>query len=193
MENTADDAVLTESVPKLTAEVGTLEDAETEYTTAGTLETELTTETATVQTSIEEEVTFTASEATATAAVEEMFMTLTTEEVADENIIVTEEAVKEKEIVAEENAANAQVIKNGLNSYYKSIVTKLEGVKFDGTQDIQILAKINTPATLASGTLFAQAFPATWGAKWESGGDLGQGKMLFLRDGRLAFDIGWTG
>jgi len=58
--------------------------------------------------------------------------------------VVVEEAVKEKEIVAEENAANAQVIKNGLNSYYKSIVTKLNGVKFDGTQDVQILSKINT-------------------------------------------------
>lgn len=58
--------------------------------------------------------------------------------------MVVEEAVKEKEIVAEENAANAQVIKNGLNSYYKSIVTKLNGVKFDGTQDVQILSKINT-------------------------------------------------
>jgi len=78
-----------------------------------------------------------------------------------------------------------------LNSYYKTIATKLEGVKFDGTQDLQILSKINTDKP--NGTLFAHAFPADWGAKWESGGDDGQGKMLFLRDGRLTFDIGWTG
>jgi len=64
-------------------------------------------------------------------------------------------------------------------------------VQFDGTQDLQILSKINT--TESAGTLFAHAFPATWGAKWESGGDDGQGKMLFLREGKLCFDIGWTG
>lgn len=75
---------------------------------------------------------------------------------------MNEEEVKEKKIVAEENAANAQVIKNNLNSYYKSIKTKLEGVKFDGTQDLQLLSKINT--TDKNGSLFAHAFPATWGA-----------------------------
>lgn len=53
------------------------------------------------------------------------------------------------------------------------------------------MATITTKAP--NGTLFAHAFPAPWGAKWESGGDQGQGKMLFLRGGRLAFDIGWVG
>jgi len=79
----------------------------------------------------------------------------------------------------------------GLNTYYKTIVKKLEGTKFDGSQDFQILAKINTKAT--NGTIFAHAFPSKWGAKWESGGKDGQGKMLFIRGGKLAFDIGWTG
>jgi len=78
-----------------------------------------------------------------------------------------------------------------LNPYYKTIIKKLETTKFDGSQDFQILAKINTKAT--NGTIFAHAFPSKWGAKWESGGALGQGKMLFIRGGKLAFDIGWTG
>lgn len=56
---------------------------------------------------------------------------------------------------------------------------------------MQILSKINT--TDEAGTLFVHAFPAAWGAKWESGGSDGQGKMLFIRNGYLAFDIGWFG
>jgi chromosome segregation ATPase len=113
------------------------------------------------------------------------------EDKADINIAVKEEEVKEKKIKAEENAANATNVKNKLNTYYKTIVKKLEGTKFDGSQDFQILAKINTKAT--NGTIFAHAFPSKWGAKWESGGKDGQGKMLFIRGGKLAFDIGWTG
>jgi len=44
------------------------------------------------------------------------------EDNADIEIALFEEDVKAKKIVAEENAANAQVIKNNLNSYYKTIV-----------------------------------------------------------------------
>lgn len=168
-----------------------MEAAETEYDTSNTLETDLATETGAYQGAVAEEVATTAEEVLAVGAEETAGAVLDVEEVAETGIYEKEEEVKEKKIEADENAANAQVIKNNLNSYYKMIVKKLEGVKFDGTQDLQILSKINTKAK--AGTLFAHAFPAKWGAMWESGGDNGQGKMLFLRDGKLCFDIGWTG
>jgi len=116
---------------------------------------------------------------------------MTTEDIAEVEVQKQEEEMLEEKIKSDESAANAQKAKNALNSYYRTIVKKLQPVKFDGTQDLQILAKIKT--TTPNGTLFAHAFPATWGAKWESGGTQGQGKMLFLRNGRLCFDIGWVG
>jgi hypothetical protein len=53
---------------------------------------------------------------------EEALLELVEEDVADIAIAVFEEEVEEKRIVAEENAAEAQVTKNNLNSYYKTIV-----------------------------------------------------------------------
>jgi hypothetical protein len=156
-----------------------LTEAKKEYDDSNTIETELSKETVTAQQSEAEEVSGEKEEALAVVAEEKAAEDLDEEDKADVTAATQEEEVKERKIVAEENAANAQVIRNSLNSYYKTIVKKLEGAKFDGSQDVQILAKINT--TEQNGTLFAHAFPATWGAKWESGGSLGQGKMLFLR------------
>lgn len=62
----------------------------------------------------------------------------------------------------------------------------------DGSQDFKIDAKIKTEA--ANGTIFVWGKAAPWGgAMWTDGGKNGQSKMLFLREGKLSFDIGWVG
>jgi hypothetical protein len=182
---------LTTEETTVTTEKTQLDEAKTEYDTSSTIETELSTETTTAQNKEAEQEAGEKLEVLAVVAEEKAEEDLDEEDKADVTAAKQEEEVKERKIVAEANAANAQVIRNSLNSYYKTIVKQLAGAKFDGTQDLQILAKINT--TEQNGTLFAHAFPAKWGAKWESGGNGGQGKMLFLRGGRLCFDIGWVG
>jgi len=54
-----------------------------------------------------------------------------------------------------------------------------------GKSEFTLTARIQTNA--AAGTIVGRAFE---GGLWRSGGAQGQGKMLFLRSGRLAFDIG---
>jgi len=165
--------------------------AKVKYDAAVLVETELEGETAVVH--AEQATADTLEEAEVQAAVDIITATkaMTTEDIAEVEVQKQEEEMVEKKIASDESAANAQKAKNALNSYYRTIVKKLTPVKFDGSQDLQILAKIKT--TSPNGTLFAHAFPAKWGAKWESGGSQGQAKMLFLRNGKLCFDIGWVG
>ena len=57
-----------------------------------------------------------------------------------------------------------------------------------GAIDFSASALIKT--TQPAGTVFCKAFPR---GLWQNGGDSGQGKMLFLRNGRVCFDVGWVG
>lgn len=61
----------------------------------------------------------------------------------------------------------------------------------DGSQDFNIKLKIKTENPM--GSILVRAETAAWGGFWKDGGSQGQGKMLFLRDGKLCFDICWVG
>lgn len=61
-----------------------------------------------------------------------------------------------------------------------------------GAVDFVFSATIKT--THGAGSIFAKAFANSDGSGlWKSGGSEGQAKMLFLRNSRLCFDIGWVG
>ena len=57
-----------------------------------------------------------------------------------------------------------------------------------GAVDFELGATIQT--STPAGSIIAKAFP---NGLWKSGGSAGQGKMLFVRNSRLCFDIGWVG
>ena len=57
-----------------------------------------------------------------------------------------------------------------------------------GAVPFVLSARVRT--TQASGTILAKAFPD---GRWRNGGGAGQAKLLFLRGGRVCFDIGWVG
>jgi len=57
-----------------------------------------------------------------------------------------------------------------------------------GGQDFKLQARIKT--TSAGGTIVGKAFAD---GLWRSGGGSGQGKMVFLRGGKVGMDIGWVG
>jgi len=57
-----------------------------------------------------------------------------------------------------------------------------------GNQDFLLQAKFKT--TAAAGTIVGKAFKD---GLWKSGGGSGQGKMVFLRGGKVGMDIGWVG
>jgi hypothetical protein len=77
--------------------------------------------------------------------------------------------------------------------YCRSFASPSPGSWNMGGEDPFIaLAVINT--SKPEGTIFGKCFR---GGRWRNGGEVGQGvgqgKMLFLRGGRLCFDIGWVG
>jgi hypothetical protein len=57
-----------------------------------------------------------------------------------------------------------------------------------GSRPFRIACTIKTDRD--SGTIVGKAFD---NGLWRDGGGAGQGKMLFLRGGRVCFDIGWVG
>jgi hypothetical protein len=57
-----------------------------------------------------------------------------------------------------------------------------------GGKEFEFSAKIKTKG--ASGTIITKAFDH---GLWRNGNPGGQAKLLFLRDGRVGFDIGWVG
>mmetsp|Transcript_3308 Transcript_3308/g.6961 ORF Transcript_3308/g.6961 Transcript_3308/m.6961 type:complete len:397 (+) Transcript_3308:29-1219(+) len=57
-----------------------------------------------------------------------------------------------------------------------------------GNTDFALEATITTNRD--AGTILGKPFPS---GLWRNGGGEGQGKMLFLRGGKLCFDIGWVG
>jgi len=102
-------------------DVTQMEEAKVEYDASNEVEVELDTEVTKQQ--VEEEV-VAKTEVEIVEAIEEeevAELDLDEEDKADIVIAKQEEEVKEKKIVAEENAANAQVVRNSLNSYYKTI------------------------------------------------------------------------
>jgi hypothetical protein len=56
-----------------------------------------------------------------------------------------------------------------------------------GSTDFSLSCVVTTRAR--AGTIFAKAFQS---GLWR-GGDQGQGKLLFIRDSKVCFDIGWVG
>jgi len=70
----------------------------------------------------------------------------------------------------------------------KDILSKLSEWDLSGGQDFKLQARIKT--TSAGGTIVAKAFAD---GLWRSGGGSGQGKMVFLRGGKVGMDIGWVG
>lgn len=63
-----------------------------------------------------------------------------------------------------------------------------ELMDLSGTTEFRLSARICTRA--AAGTIVGKSFE---GGVWRRGQRGGQGKMLFLRNGQLCFDIGWVG
>jgi len=61
-------------------------------------------------------------------------------------------------------------------------------IDLSGAAHFKVTTRITT--NKAAGTIFAKAFEH---GLWKNGGSAGQGKMLFLRGGKLCFDIGWVG
>jgi len=57
-----------------------------------------------------------------------------------------------------------------------------------GNQDFILKARFKT--TASGGTIVGKAFTD---GLWKSGGGAGQGKMVFLRGGKVGMDIGWVG
>jgi len=66
-------------------------------------------------------------------------------------------------------------------------------IDMSGIEPFKLTARIET--TQKAGTIAAKAFTESGhpGGLWKSGGGGGQGKILFLRDGKVCFDIGWVG
>ena len=61
-----------------------------------------------------------------------------------------------------------------------------------GATDFAMHAAI---ATRQDGVIFGRALPTAdgHGGLWANGGSRGQGKMLFIRRGKVCFDVGWVG
>jgi len=65
-----------------------------------------------------------------------------------------------------------------------------------GASDFEMHATVSRDGLANTGTIFGRALPTTdghAGGLWANGGSAGQGKMLFLRQGKACFDIGWVG
>mmetsp|Transcript_15555 Transcript_15555/g.32054 ORF Transcript_15555/g.32054 Transcript_15555/m.32054 type:complete len:400 (+) Transcript_15555:26-1225(+) len=65
-----------------------------------------------------------------------------------------------------------------------------QGGSWDLSGDSAFILTARIKSSFDAGMIAAKCFP---GGLWKNGGDEGQGKMLFLRGGRLCFDIGWVG
>lgn len=118
--------------------------AKVQYDAAVVIETELESETAVVHAENATADTLEEEEDQAAEAIVTATKAMTKEDIAEVEVQKQEEEMAEKKIKSDESSANAQKAKNSMNSYYRTIVKKLQPVKFDGTQDLQILAKIKT-------------------------------------------------
>lgn len=79
----------------------------------------------------------------------------------------------------------------GLVSEAKSEAAKQDSQKdwdLSGRQNFILSARFKT--TAAAGTIVGKPFAD---GLWKNGGSAGQGKMVFLRGGRVGMDIGWVG
>jgi len=62
--------------------------------------------------------------------------------------------------------------------------------KWDISGGVDFILEAKFKTTQTSGTIVGKAFA---NGLWKNGGSAGQGKMVFLRHGRVGMDIGWVG